>query len=375
MSPQPLRFVHTADWQLGLRARYIPGDAGADVRNARLRTVRTIGAFAREAEADFVVVAGDVFEHHGIKPATLRKTFDALGKFGVPVYLLPGNHDPHTPDALYRSTLWARECPGNVHVLASREPVEIRPGAVLLPCPLTERHGFEDPTEHLTADFGPSGVFRVGVAHGGIREILAPIAGDAYEGDHDLSAETAERARLDYLALGDWHGLFKVDARTWYPGTPEATRFDEKAPGQVLLVEIERPGATPRVTPHAVHTLRWTQLQLEVNDDEDLAAALRAVEELPDKADTLLELWLRGAVDLGLRDALDDQLVGAAGDRFRWLRVRDEELVTAPREEELAAIDPEGWVGQVARTLLAEPGDTSQRALRLLYRLHREVAS
>ena len=72
-----LRFLHSADWQLGLRVRFIPGDSGAVVRDARLKTVARIGEVAREREAEFVLVAGDVFEHHGLKPSTLRKTFDA----------------------------------------------------------------------------------------------------------------------------------------------------------------------------------------------------------------------------------------------------------------------------------------------------------
>ena len=27
--------------------------------------------------------------------------------------------------------------------------------------------------------------------------------------------------QLDYVALGDWHGLKQVNARSWYSGTPE----------------------------------------------------------------------------------------------------------------------------------------------------------
>ncbi len=73
-----IKFIHTADWQLGLRVRYIPGDAGAIVRDARLRSVRNIGHLAGTEAADCVLVAGDIFEHHGLKPTTLRQTFDAL---------------------------------------------------------------------------------------------------------------------------------------------------------------------------------------------------------------------------------------------------------------------------------------------------------
>jgi len=124
--PPSTRFLHTADWQIGLHAHYIPGDAGALVRRERLRTLHRIGAVARETRAEFVVVAGDVFEDHGLRPQTLHHAFEAMGQIGVPIYLLPGNHDPLSSDAVYRGELWRRDCPGHVHVLGSREPVIVR---------------------------------------------------------------------------------------------------------------------------------------------------------------------------------------------------------------------------------------------------------
>ena len=39
----PTRFLHTADWQLGLRAHFIPGYADAIVRNERFQTLYRIG--------------------------------------------------------------------------------------------------------------------------------------------------------------------------------------------------------------------------------------------------------------------------------------------------------------------------------------------
>ena len=43
------RFVHTADWQIGLRANHVPGDHGAAVRLARYDTVKRIADVARDA--------------------------------------------------------------------------------------------------------------------------------------------------------------------------------------------------------------------------------------------------------------------------------------------------------------------------------------
>ncbi|MBL4844680.1 MAG: DNA repair exonuclease [Planctomycetes bacterium] len=373
---RPLRFIHTADWQLGLRVRFIPGDAGAIVRNARLQTIRRIGEVAREQEVEFVVVAGDVFEHHGLKPSTLLQTFDALANYSVPVYLLPGNHDPYSSDSLYQSRRWEKDCPANVHVLGNREPVEVREGVFLLPCPLLARHTLDDPAEHLQPDFGPQEGFRVAVAHGGIREILEALDG-AHEVQNAISMKTAARARLDYLALGDWHGYLRIDERTYYPGAPEATRFKEKLPGKVLLVEIDEPGATPRVEQIEVNTLAWLKRSFTLSVADDLSAIEEFVEGLPNKAETLLELHLEGTLEVSLRHRLEEEILAQAGARLCWLRTRDEKLETLIRDEDLEEIAHEGWVQGVISALRGGPpgvnAEEAEAALRLLYRLHKEV--
>ena len=56
------RFLHTADWQLGLKLSFIPGDRGARARNERFETVRRIAKLANERKVQAVFVAGDVFD-------------------------------------------------------------------------------------------------------------------------------------------------------------------------------------------------------------------------------------------------------------------------------------------------------------------------
>lgn len=378
---KPYRFLHTADWQLGLRVRFIPGDAGAEVRNARLKVVRRIGEVARDREVHAVFAAGDTFEHHGLKPDTLRKTFDALKDFPVPVYILPGNHDPYTSDSLFQSELWARERPDNVFVLATTEPVQLRDGVHLLPCPLVERTPLEDPTAHLSADFGPTEGIRIGVAHGGVREILQRLGeDDEDELSSAVPADACQRGKLDYLALGDWHGKLRIDDRTHYPGAPEATRFKEKAPGYVLVVEIAAPGATPVVDPVRVADLTWlkhptTDGPATLDTDEEIDALRDDLEAIPDKAQTLLELKLSGTLDIGQRTRLDEEVLGPIRDRLCFLRLMDDGLHTVVRDEDLADLGAEGWVADVVDALRGDPSEDGQRALRLLYRLHREVAS
>lgn len=304
------RFIHTSDWHLGKRAQFVPGDAGAAVRDARLRAVRRLGALAREQRAELIIVAGDVLENHALKPDTVRKLFDAIQEIEIPVYLLPGNHDPFNAAAFYRSELWERECPPNLRLMTSRDPILVREDVVLFPCPHLDRFSFGDSTEHLNSSFGPRGLMRIGVAHGGIREIVAGF-GDAGASSSAIPIDRAERGALDYLALGDWHGTFEVGPRTWYSGTPEPTRFVERDPGNVLLVEVERLGAVPRVEKHPVAELRWSKQALSLSGPSDLGVMERLIEDMESKECTLLELELEGAIDLETRERLDGALARA----------------------------------------------------------------
>lgn len=374
-----IKFIHTADWQLGARAHFIPGDAGARVRSARLEVVRRIGALARAEGAAFVVVAGDVFENHAVKPDTIRQALDAMRAEAVPWYLLPGNHDPYVTESIYQSGLWARECPHNVRVLGSTEPLVLSEEVVLLPCPLLERTTLGDVTKHLVAEHGPADRIRVGVAHGGIEEILRALNDPDWAPSNVIPKDRAERGRLDYLALGDWHGTLEVDARTWYSGTPEATRFKEKDPGNVLVVEIDAPRTLPRVTRRRVASKTWRKERFTLNGAEDVDALDSRLTSLEDARDTLLELELDGLLEAPLARRLDHDVLARARDRLCFLRERRDRLHARFTPEDLEELSAAGWVGAVARRLQAgvegASPEVGEHALRLLYRLYREVQS
>ena len=60
-----MKYLHTADWQIGMRVSHV-GEAGARVREERLAAARRVVEAAREGAADFMLVAGDTFEDNGV---------------------------------------------------------------------------------------------------------------------------------------------------------------------------------------------------------------------------------------------------------------------------------------------------------------------
>src|SRR4051812_47259196 len=114
-----MKFLHTADWQLGMKAIHV-GVAAPRVREERLAAAKRVVATAKAHGAEFMVVAGDTFEDNGVERLLVQKAADILASFGKPVFLLPGNHDPLVPGSVWEHPAWASHA--NLHVLREAEP-------------------------------------------------------------------------------------------------------------------------------------------------------------------------------------------------------------------------------------------------------------
>ena len=95
------RIVHTSDWQLGMRRRFLSAEAQSRFDESRLEAVEALLELAQERECDAIVVAGDVFDDNLLKPEIYGRAMDVLKRSTVPVFLLPGNHDPLDAASVY----------------------------------------------------------------------------------------------------------------------------------------------------------------------------------------------------------------------------------------------------------------------------------
>jgi hypothetical protein len=362
-----VRLLHTADWQLGKPFANIPGVGRGLLREARFGAVRRIAALAAERKVDAVVVAGDAFDANDVADATLHKALQAMAGFAGPWVLLPGNHDCHLAECVW-TRLARLGLPPSVVAAARPEPIGLLDGRLtLLPAPLAARRTLDDLTLWMDMAASPAAALRVGLAHGSVAGRL-PGAADS---DNPIAPDRAERARLDYLALGDWHGtIVDVAPRTCYAGTPEPDRFPQNDPGNVLLVELDGPGAPPRVERVSVAAYRWSTARLRLSADDDPASVVdRALGELADPPQSLVQLELEGEIGLAERAALDAALERWAA-RLCHLRVDDGGLVAAARPGDLAQIDDGGVIGAAARRLIerttqGSPDERAEAALAL----------
>lgn len=391
----PVTFLHSADWQIGKPfARIEDEQKRALVRQERLLAIARLGLVARDQGARFVVVAGDVFDSPTPDKGTVSAACAAIGSLGLPVYIISGNHDHGGPGSLWEQAFFRQECQAlapNLHVLLRAEPVEVE-DVVLLPCPLLRRHDASDTTAWLRgmdlSIFG--GKPRLVIAHGSVQD-FGPTGDDEESSDaaNHLDLARLPVEELDYLALGDWHGMKEVSSSgkclAWYSGTPEPDRFPRgvgNQPGHVLLVTVER-GSLAKVVPVPTARLAWHDVEFHLPDDEGvtrLNETLAAVVQGRTGQD-LLRLTLRGCLGISGWTLLEETLETW---RSRLLRLRlHAEVGTAPTEAEISALVSSSeapLAARVAGRLLQETkssdaavATTAHQALRVLHAALRSV--
>ena len=203
--------VHTSDLHLGADS-ILTDDVSGNVP-----VLRQVLSTAREQQADLVILAGDTFDHNRQRARLLEEVSAVMADAGLPIIILPGNHDPLTPDSVYRRPEFSNA--GNVHVLGLTADtgdfpeldLEIwgRPHVDYLDMmPLPE------PPERRTR-------WQLAVAHGHyVEEERGP---DVLLGSWLIRQENLTTSGADYVALGHWNRAVQVGDRqvpAYYSGSP-----------------------------------------------------------------------------------------------------------------------------------------------------------
>ncbi len=364
----PMKFLHTADWQIGMKAVSV-GAAGAAVRRERLAAAERVVDVARCEGAEFILLAGDVFEDNGVDRGLVERVAAILGSAPCPVFAIPGNHDPLVPGSVWDAAAWASA--GNVRILRTAEPIDV-PGGTLFPCPLRERRSRADPTAWIPAE---GGGIRIGVAHGTVEGLRTD------EPEHPIPRDAATRKRLDYLALGHWHSTAKYEAakhdepgavRMAYSGTHEPTKFGERESGFVLVVEIPLAGAAPELKNVPTAGLTWLVVEEELREARDLQRVRRRIDDASQPRSTLIEVRLGGVLPVSGEEELRRMERDLEG-RFLFARVDRDGLLPPPADEAWIEALPAGYLRRAAEKLhecaKAGVGDilVARRALLDLY--------
>jgi DNA repair exonuclease SbcCD nuclease subunit len=181
--------------------------------------LRAVLATARALGAGIVLLAGDTFDNHMVTAATIDRAGQLLAEAGVPVVILPGNHDPVSADSVYVRGRYSDIA--GLRIIGMTDD-----GAVLFPRHQLEIWGnphrdyhdmvpLRDPRPRTTR-------WQVCVGHGHYEppETFAnPLRPSWLISDEAIVATAA-----DYVALGHWDRPAQVGSGVvpaYYSGSPD----------------------------------------------------------------------------------------------------------------------------------------------------------
>lgn len=281
--------VHAADVHLET--------AFTDLRGGARRRAALADAFVRivdlalERRADALTIGGDLYEAERAGPQTARFIFAQLARFGGPVFIAPGNHDPYSSGSLY-----AREdLPPNVRVFAETS---------WTPFPLSEDitlygfgHAPAEPGRPFSgAQFDRSGT-RIVLVHGSDEDRCPP--GKRATAPFTV-AEIAASGATCALA-GHYHGGAVVhdaqgEPRLAYPGSPEPIKFGERGAHGALVVTVENGRVACESVELARTRLHDLDVPLEDAPSEHFILAALDAALVPFGRDDYLRVRLTGTI-------------------------------------------------------------------------------
>lgn len=369
------RFLHTGDWQLGMTRHFFSEGVQERFAQSRFDAIRELGRIAKEEDCRFMVACGDVFESNLVDRKTVLRAIEALKDVSVPVYLLPGNHDPLNAASVYRSTTFLERKPPHVHVIEDTNPIRVDKGIEIIGIPWASKRPLKDLVALATGQLEAAvNTMRVCVAHGMVDSLSPNLDDPALISLRSVEAAIAQN-KIHYLALGDRHSLTEVgdSGCVWYAGTPEQTDYNELKPGFAIVVTINEESVTTK----EVNIGRWKFIereQIDLNSKEDIDALRAWVENLENKERTVVKLRFVGTLSLSLHSDLEE-IISHAQEILGAVETRMGNLAVIPEDADFTDLGFSGFANSTVERLRSNvkasghDAVTSRDALALLVRL------
>lgn len=363
-------FVHAADLHLdspfeglGVDSTDSPHVAKA-AREATFVALDRIVALCLEREADFLLIAGDVYDR-GYRTTRAQLRFrdavQTLSDAGVQTFVVHGNHDPLS------ATFEAIDWPEALTVFGSEavETVSLsaRDGTPVTISGISYRDSHEERRLHRKFSRPDTAGYHIAVLHCS----LSTHRGRRAYCECELG-ELTERG-FDYWALGHVHTRRILSEQPYvvYPGNPQSRSVRETGPRgcTVATVTPEHKKTACEFVP--TDSVRWERLEVALDTISTLDQAETVAETVVSSAlqaaqgrDLVLRLHLTGRTPLhrdlavsATRDTLLERLRAtfSAERPFAWVEQLD--VACAPEIDLAKRAEERDLLGEVLRTTQA----------------------
>lgn len=239
------RFLHTADLHINALRRF-PG-----YLERAVRTLDEILNVAEDEEVDFIIVAGDVFEHRDIRHGERQTLSRWLAKSTIPIVIISGNHDKRSKEVGNTSIsyLSALTQQFSEHLVYDSRPKLVHfYGCQLLLMPY---QGWMDAEAYVIV----SALLARTSSKKPVVVVLHEAVSGAKVDSGFLLPKKRDQIHLNfftdevcYWALGDIHQCQKTHPTAWYSGSPQQVNFGERNDKGVLIVDTDNPD-NPKFVP------------------------------------------------------------------------------------------------------------------------------
>lgn len=315
------RFLHVADVHLG----FDHYDNRERTRDFFLAFEDVLQKYAIGEQVDFVLIAGDLFEHRTLQPAILNQAKTCLlmlKEAGIPAIAIEGNHDNRPYGT---TTNWLRYLADDgLLILLEPEAIDgqvlyepwdetdLFGGYIDLPCGVrvlgSQWYGSAAPKliptlaealRQLPPASGPT----ILMLHHGLEGQIARYQGALQYRD----LLPLQQAGVDYLALGHIHKHYQEGNWIFNPGSIEANSIEESTYDRgALLVEINATGIQAALK-QDYYQRPIVRLKLKTSGQETL-------EEVEQKARAIVQSALQdGKINPAHRSIVELKIEGSVG--------------------------------------------------------------
>lgn len=273
-----MKFIHTADVHLGAQLN-IFGEKGKAARKAIEKTFSRIVDLAAEEKADFLLIAGDLFESNNPGKRLLdfvRLEFSRLNAAGIKVVITPGNHDAASSDSAYFKKEFPNDLPNVFVFLDKKNPKKEYPEFNLIVHSFV-CSAYESAQNPFAAVSAESGKINVALLHGS----SSKTAGEDYKKYYPFEPKDVAKSKMNYVALGHYHS-FRDESSGGVPaiycGSPEPLAVSQKGAGSVILGEISEKGETT-ISQVRVSEIEFDEINVILDDVADISEIKRKITE------------------------------------------------------------------------------------------------
>ena len=343
-----IKIFHTADVHLGAKFNFL----GSKAELQRKQLEETFAGIVEEAitkEVQIFLVAGDLFDSP--YPSTICVNFvktqiDKLLKAGIYTAIIAGNHDYLASNSVYNSGILSE---------ISRQYLKIfsKPDLDAWEIPELQTVIIGAGLDHPKNSVNITGLneivskykdmLTIGLFHGSI-----DIA--RYNKYNLLSPEQLKKVKMDYMALGDWHGQLEISKipPIYYSGSPEIIASEQKNAGKYLVIECG-PNKKISITSQTSGKRVIKNLTIDIEKFKTQEELELEIKKIADK-DCILNVLLQGFTTLDSHFQFAELAELLEGEFFT-IKFKDETKIRLD-EKTLAQYPKELLIGKYIATVI-----------------------